>query len=537
MKIKKGRISLKKEKSKHYIKDEASNIWKNRKKNILSFNNFNRSKLDPRPILNKSFISSCIYDITIFLRENGFDLNFTQNFFSKPTYSDFFQVILFLIQKIDTKFQFKGKIEEDIYFLLKVIKYPFLISKSSFYSISTPHTWAILISCLKWITELVAYQIRLEKENIIEIIAINSKKIFWEKMVIVYRNNILVNKTQKYLSRLLWSYCVLKICERKIFRKDKKKKNFNKKNKINFYRQILSLNFKFRCIVIKKINLFKFFFFFGNSGNVQNFFFISLSNFNYLKCNSKYLDFLLIEINKKRQNESLKIYEFKKEILFNFNNCKKKIELCCNFLNQFFKNVKKFESLIKFKFFYKTKILNLSATILFKSLFLLFRVSFCTRDNFDCKNFLLKIKYFIRIYRFFRSLKKLIKNKLYEFYRIRIFKDKIDNIFFVLRCKNLIIINKKYFLKLSKQEKKLNVKLKCNLLLNKYLDFINIIGILKNFLINFSILLHFKKKYIFVLVVRFFLCVFFLTKRTVFSLAFLMFNKFYIYKMIKKRLV
>jgi hypothetical protein len=525
MKIKKGRISLKKEKAKQHIKNEVSNIWKNRKKNILSFNNFNGSKHDPRPVLNKSFISSCIHDITIFLRENGFDLNFTENFFSKPTYSDFFQVILFLIQKIDTKFQFKGKVEEDIYFLLKVIKYPFLISKSSFYSIATPHTWAILISCLKWITELVTYQIRLENENIIEIIPINSKKIFWEKMVTVYRNNILVNKTQKYLSRLLWSYCVIKICERKIFRKDKIKKNFNKKNKINLYRQILYLNFKFRDIVLKKISLFNFFFFFGNLGYFQNFFFIGLSNLNYLKCNLKYLEIFLIEINKKRQNEYLKIYEFKKEILFNFNNCKKQIELCCNFLNQFFKNVKKFESLIKFKFFYKTKILILSVTILFKSLFFLFKVSFCTRDNFDCKKFLLRIKYFILIYRFVRNLKKLIKNKLYEFYRIRIFKDKIDNIFFILRCKNLIIINKKYFLKLSKQKKKLNVILKCNLLLNKYLDFINIIGILKNFFFNFSILLNLKKKYFFVLILRFFFFAFFLTKRIIFTLAFLISKK------------
>ena len=47
------------------------------------------------------------------------------------------------------------KPEEEVPKILRVLGYPFAISKSSMFAIGSPHTWPHLLAALTWLVELI----------------------------------------------------------------------------------------------------------------------------------------------------------------------------------------------------------------------------------------------------------------------------------------------------------------------------------------------------------------------------------------------
>jgi hypothetical protein len=517
MKIKKGRISLKKENLKRSFVFEITSQRKNSKNKENFLNIVSRLKIDPRPIFTKSFISSCVYEIKIFLIDNRFDINQAENFFLKPTRLDFFEIILFLIQKIDLNFQFSKKIEEDISFFLKIIKYPFLICKSSFYSIASPHTWAILVSCLKWITEIISYQIRLEKENIIEVVNIPLKHNIWGKIVRLYHRHL----PKKNIQRILWAYCVIKLFERKLFKKYKIEKKIEKKKKISFYKNIWSLYLYSKIIFQKKLDSYKIFYFLCKSNVFQKNLVISWSNYILQISRILNLKIFWASLNIIKKNDYIKFYQLKiknKSVkkLLNI-----KLKLNFDFFCEILKKFKRIELFSKMLFFSTFDFMILNYQIFSKkTLFLLNK--FIKNFEFNkLQNFRIGIDFLNVIHGNLNSLKLFLKNRNDQMFMVRLLKDDVDNILFLLRRKkiSLNLKKKKLLFKIIKVHRNRFFELK--ILIYQYTNFFVTYYILKIFLNNLFYILNLKKSYLFLFKIRSF-----------FSLCLLISNLIYVFSLI-----
>nr|UXY87596.1 hypothetical protein CcurKRNrm1_p066 [Cryptomonas curvata] len=520
MKIKKGRISLKKEISRKFLKSENSIKKKSNKKKFKSLKNLSRLKFDPRPILTRTFISSCIYEIKNFLINSGLDLNHVEKFFLEPTKIGFFEVILFLIQKIDSNFQFSKKIEEDILSLLKIIKYPFLIYKSSFYSISSPHTWATLIACLKWITEVISYQFLLERENVIEILNLKLKNNIWERIVTSYNNVILKENTKMYLQRILWGYCVIKLYERKMFKKFKIEKNFGKKKKMNLCKEIWSLYLKIKSIIRIKIIIFKIFSFSIKYKNLQKNLVIFWLNSIFQISYSLNLKFFLTKINIIKLNDYTKFHQLKKIIILKNKLFKKQIKLNYDFFFCFFKNYGKIEIFSKIFFVLVFNFLNLNYQFILKNLKFLIKVSLKKNKFVKYKNSEFEMDFSSFIYNYLKVIKNFLKNKTSKIFRIRLLKDKIDSIFFFVRKKRLILSFKKKKLLVRTRKIFLNQFFDINSLVFQYLSYLIIHYVFRGFLNSLFHTLNLKKIYLIVSKLRSNLGIYFLLSKLIFIFSF-----------------
>ncbi|PVD27937.1 hypothetical protein C0Q70_10513 [Pomacea canaliculata] len=112
---------------------------------------------DPRPISDRGFQQKCIRQLIDFLVENKYPHPISQKVLHSPPSKEFFRIFEFIYQFLDRSYKLTGKMEDEVLRLLKVLGYPFTISKSSMYAVGTPHTWPHLLVALIWLTDLVKY--------------------------------------------------------------------------------------------------------------------------------------------------------------------------------------------------------------------------------------------------------------------------------------------------------------------------------------------------------------------------------------------
>ncbi|KAL4232914.1 kinetochore-associated Ndc80 complex subunit ndc80 [Mactra antiquata] len=119
---------------------------------------------DPRPVSDKSYQHKMIKTLQEFLTMRGYPHNITPKMLQSPTSKDFFRIFEFIYSFVAPKFKLtdKHKPEEEIPRLLKQLGYPFLISKTSLYSIGSPHTWPNLLAALNFLIEFVNYAMSIE---------------------------------------------------------------------------------------------------------------------------------------------------------------------------------------------------------------------------------------------------------------------------------------------------------------------------------------------------------------------------------------
>ncbi|XP_071960436.1 kinetochore protein NDC80 homolog [Antedon mediterranea] len=119
---------------------------------------------DPRPISDKSFMHREIKDIVEFLVDNRYPTPVTTKSLVTPTTKDFLRIFEFIYAFLEPKFVIPTKHEEELPKILKTIGYPFTISKSSLYTIGSPHTWPHLLAALHWLMELVKCGMNMKPE-------------------------------------------------------------------------------------------------------------------------------------------------------------------------------------------------------------------------------------------------------------------------------------------------------------------------------------------------------------------------------------
>ena len=338
-------------------------------------------------------------------------------------------------------------------------------------------------------------------------------------MIKVYRTNQFKKKNKKHIIRLLWAYCVIKLCERKNFRKDKIVKNKNKKKKISFFKINLSIYMNFQTIKLIKIKLFRMFYFSINSKLFQKDFFIFWSNYIYQKNNFliRIVFHLKIKIKKKRDLSTFT--GSKKEILVDKKYLKQKSKLIFYFLLKFFKNHTKFNFFLAIHFFFKLTYTIISFYILIKSLYLIFKLQLEKINFIDYNLFPYTLDFFNIIYDNLNTSKKILKNQKNRFLKIRLLKDKIDNLFFLFREKIILINKKKKNIFTKKKYKKTNQCCRFELIVYQYLNFIILIYGYQDFAYNLSNIIILNKKYFFIFKLRKYFEIYFLKNILIFIVS------------------
>lgn len=109
---------------------------------------------DTRPLHDKSFVQQCIRQLHEFLIEHGFPGPLTSKMLQSPSTKEFVKMFEFIYRLQDPTLEMPNlKVEEEVPAMLKALKYPFVLSKCSMYSVGAPHTWPQALGALMWLID------------------------------------------------------------------------------------------------------------------------------------------------------------------------------------------------------------------------------------------------------------------------------------------------------------------------------------------------------------------------------------------------
>ncbi|XP_061672333.1 kinetochore protein NDC80 homolog [Syngnathoides biaculeatus] len=109
---------------------------------------------DARPLHDKSYVQQCIRRLHEYLMDQGY--NVSPKTLQSPSTKEFVKIFEFIYRQLDPTFEMsKSKVEEEVPALLKSLRYPFVLSKSSMYSVGAPHTWPQALGALMWLIDTV----------------------------------------------------------------------------------------------------------------------------------------------------------------------------------------------------------------------------------------------------------------------------------------------------------------------------------------------------------------------------------------------
>lgn len=115
-----------------------------------------RSSRDPRPVGDKAYAAQCARTVVDFLAARGFGRTIPyEKFLREPMTKDFFEVFKFLMAQLDPLMEIDGKIEDEVPFIMRRLRYPVEVNKSKLQSICGPNTWPQLLAVLDWLIVLI----------------------------------------------------------------------------------------------------------------------------------------------------------------------------------------------------------------------------------------------------------------------------------------------------------------------------------------------------------------------------------------------
>ncbi|XP_077457030.1 kinetochore protein NDC80 homolog [Stigmatopora argus] len=107
---------------------------------------------DTRPLHDKAYVQQCIRQLYEFLSERSYNVAFKT--LQSPSTKEFVKIFEFIYRQLDPTFEMPNcKVEEEVPALLKSLGYPFVLSKSSMYSVGAPHTWPQALGALMWLID------------------------------------------------------------------------------------------------------------------------------------------------------------------------------------------------------------------------------------------------------------------------------------------------------------------------------------------------------------------------------------------------
>ncbi|XP_028433850.1 LOW QUALITY PROTEIN: kinetochore protein NDC80 homolog [Perca flavescens] len=123
---------------------------------------------DTRPLHDKSYVQQCIRQLHEFLTEQGYPGTLSAKTLQSPSTKEFVKVFEFVYRQLDPNFEMPNlKVEEEVPAMLKALRYPFVLSKSSMYSVGAPHTWPQALGALMWLIDQVKINWSLSKQELL----------------------------------------------------------------------------------------------------------------------------------------------------------------------------------------------------------------------------------------------------------------------------------------------------------------------------------------------------------------------------------
>ncbi|OMJ27939.1 putative kinetochore protein NDC80 [Smittium culicis] len=148
---------------------------------------------DPRPIKSKEFMNMAKQKVSEYLTHRRFPKEINLDAHTGRFIEDCFK---FLYARLDPFYTFGRKFEDDIYSILKNIKYPYLenLTKSKLRNPASVSSWPEVLAFLVWLTELNLLVDKIENDNMMgggnESMASNSvrfeDKVFYEYLINAY---------------------------------------------------------------------------------------------------------------------------------------------------------------------------------------------------------------------------------------------------------------------------------------------------------------------------------------------------------------
>ncbi|XP_012737790.1 kinetochore protein NDC80 homolog [Fundulus heteroclitus] len=125
-----------------------------RRSSVISAFGVPEKMKDTRPLHDKSFVQQCIRQLHEFLTETGFPGMLSSKSLQSPSTKEFVKMFEFIYRQLDPTFEMPdSKVEEEIPAMLKALRYPFVLSKCSMYSVGAPHTWPQALGALMWLID------------------------------------------------------------------------------------------------------------------------------------------------------------------------------------------------------------------------------------------------------------------------------------------------------------------------------------------------------------------------------------------------
>ncbi|XP_029998550.1 kinetochore protein NDC80 homolog [Sphaeramia orbicularis] len=123
---------------------------------------------DARPLHDKSYVQQCIRQLHEFLTEQGYPGTLTSKTLQSPSTKEFVKIFEFIYRQLDPTFEMPNqKVEEEVPAILKALRYPFVLSKCSMYSVGAPHTWPQALGALMWLIDNVKITWSLSRQELL----------------------------------------------------------------------------------------------------------------------------------------------------------------------------------------------------------------------------------------------------------------------------------------------------------------------------------------------------------------------------------
>jgi kinetochore protein NDC80 len=114
---------------------------------------------DPRPLRDKAYHANMLQKINEYLVANNFEIEMkhplTPKTLKTPTQKDFVMLFQWMYRRMDPGYKFAKSIEHEVYFLLRLINYPYLesINKSQIAAVGGQN-WPVFLGMLFWMVQL-----------------------------------------------------------------------------------------------------------------------------------------------------------------------------------------------------------------------------------------------------------------------------------------------------------------------------------------------------------------------------------------------
>lgn len=160
-----------------------------------------QTNFDQRPLRDKSYQTLIQQEIYDFLISNNFETEcnhlLTHKALKHPTQKDFILMFKFLYNKIDPYFEFQKSVEFEIFFLLKILNYPYLdsINRSQISAVGGQN-WPSFLGVLYWLIKLNTLLMSLDIENLLNTPDDEFDKLFIKYIKDLY--NAFINERDDY---------------------------------------------------------------------------------------------------------------------------------------------------------------------------------------------------------------------------------------------------------------------------------------------------------------------------------------------------